>query len=139
MVQIIPFDPSLIDLKKISVWRYLKLFGLNFEDPKVVRGTGRTPLLPLGLEGRNILVKSEYFSPTVSFKDRGTEVMINILSNQKATQIAEDSSGDAGASVAAYAARAGIKAKNFVPAHASPSKHRFPFMVPRSSQYQAIG
>ena len=48
--------------------------------------------------------------------------MINILLHQGATHIAEDSSGNAGASVAAFAARAEMKADIFVPAHASPAK-----------------
>jgi threonine synthase len=61
-------------------------------------------------------------APTASFKDRGTAVMINILAHQGVTHVLDDSSGNAGASVAAYAARAGIRAEVFVPAHASPSK-----------------
>jgi threonine synthase len=48
--------------------------------------------------------------------------MINILVNQGVTHVADDSSGNAGASVAAYAARARMKADIFVPTYASPAK-----------------
>ena len=116
------FDPSLINKGITSIWRYKLLYELDFDTPKILMGAGWTPLLPLMLNGRSIQVKPEYFAPTASFKDRGTELMINILLHQGVTHIAEDSSGNAGASVAAFAARAGMKAEIFVPAHASPAK-----------------
>jgi threonine synthase len=116
------FDPALIDSGVTSVWRYKHLYGLDFDEPKFVMGTGWTPLLPLTLDKIPVWVKPEYFAPTASFKDRGTELMINILAHQGVTHIAEDSSGNAGASVAAFAARAGMEAEIFVPAHASPAK-----------------
>lgn len=116
------FDPLLIDATATSVWRYKKFYDLDFENLIIVSGAGWTPLLPLSLDSTYFLVKPEYFGPTASFKDRGTEVMINILLHQGVTHIAEDSSGNAGASVAAYAARAGLQADIFVPAHASPAK-----------------
>jgi threonine synthase len=116
------FEPELIDGADPSIWRYRRLYGLPFEAPIVRLGAGGTPLLPLELGGREVLVKPEYLAPTSSFKDRGTAVMINILAHQGAEQIIEDSSGNAGASVAAYAARAGMRAEIYVPAHASPAK-----------------
>ena len=116
------FDPALINSAETSVWRYKGLYGLDFDDPTIIMGAGWTPLLPLKLDSCSVLVKPEYFAPTASFKDRGTELMINILQHQGVTHIAEDSSGNAGASVAAFAARAGMKAEIFVPAHASPAK-----------------
>ena len=116
------FDPALIDTAETSVWRYKRLYGLDFDTPKIVMGAGWTPLLPLKLNDTSVFVKPEYFAPTASFKDRGTELMVNILLHQGVNHIAEDSSGNAGASVAAFAARAGIKAEIFVPAHASPAK-----------------
>lgn len=116
------FDPNLIDTAETSVWRYKKLYGLDFDQPKIIMGTGWTPLLPLILNRRQVFVKAEYYSPTASFKDRGTEMMINILAEQGVSHIAEDSSGNAGASVAAFAARSGMKAEIFIPAHTSPAK-----------------
>lgn len=116
------FDPALIDGMDGSVWRYRRLYPLDFEEPVVRLGAGGTPLLPVVLSGHEVLVKVEYLAPTSSFKDRGTEVMINVLAHQGVTQVADDSSGNAGASVAAYAARAGMRAQIFVPAYASPAK-----------------
>lgn len=116
------FDPSLIDTADTSIWRYRRLFGLGFERPAVRLGAGGTPLLPVDLAGRQVQVKVEYLAPTASFKDRGTAVMINLLAHQGVTQVADDSSGNAGASVAAFAARAGMAAEIYVPAHASPAK-----------------
>ncbi len=116
------FDPALIDSADASIWRYQQLYGLPFDAPTVRMGAGGTPLLPVALESGQVLVKPEYFAPTASFKDRGTAIMINILAHQGVTRVADDSSGNAGASVAAFSARAGMQAEVFVPAHASPAK-----------------
>jgi threonine synthase len=116
------FDPGLIGARDTSLWRYRRLLGLPFDAPAVRLGAGWTPLLAHTVEGREIQVKPEYFAPTGSFKDRGTAVMINILAHQGVTHVADDSSGNAGASVAAYAGRAGMRADVFVPAYASPAK-----------------
>ena len=116
------FNPAHIDLPDFSLWRYRRAFGLAFEKPIARLGAGWTPLLPLTFGGREVLFKPEYIAPTASFKDRGTAIMINILAQQGATHVIDDSSGNAGASVAAYAARAGIRAEIFVPAYASPAK-----------------
>lgn len=114
-----PFDPALVDAADYSVWRYRRLYGL---EPTIRLGAGWTPLLRVALAGRDVLLKLEYQSPTASFKDRGTSVMINLLAHQGVRHLVDDSSGNAGASVAAYAAAAGIRAEIFVPAHASPAK-----------------
>jgi threonine synthase len=78
--------------------------------------------LPLTWNGRQVQFKLEFMAPTSSFKDRGTEAMINLLAHQGVTRVCDDSSGNAGASVAAYAARAGMQADVFVPAYASSAK-----------------
>jgi threonine synthase len=110
-----------IDTADFSIWRYRRFLGLGLE-PTVQLGVGWTPLLPQTWDGREVRFKLEYMAPTGSFKDRGTEVMINILAAQGETYIVDDSSGNAGASVAAYAAQAGMRAEIFVPAYASPAK-----------------
>ncbi len=117
-----PFEAEQIDAGDHSVWRYRRLYGLDFEQPSFSMGAGWTPLLPVDFDRQQVWVKPEYFAPTASFKDRGTELMTNILAHQGVTSVAEDSSGNAGASVAAFAARAGMQAEIFVPAHASPAK-----------------
>ena len=116
------FDPALINAADSSLWRYRRFFDLAFKRPIAPLGAGWTPLLPLTFKGREALFKLEYLAPTASFKDRGTAAMINLLAYQGVTCVIDDSSGNAGASVAAYAARAGMQAHIFVPAYASPAK-----------------
>jgi len=60
--------------------------------------------------------------PTGSFKDRGTAVMLNHLLEVGVGPIHEDSSGNAGASIATYAAAAGLACRIFVPATAPRGK-----------------
>ena len=60
--------------------------------------------------------------PTGSFKDRGAAVLVSWLAEQGVQHVVEDSSGNAGAALAAYCARAGIAVDLYVPATASPEK-----------------
>ena len=53
------------------------------------------------------------------FKDRGASVMLSLLREQGVTEVLEDSSGNGGAAVAAYAAAGGMAATIFVPASTS--------------------
>jgi threonine synthase len=88
----------------------------------VTLGEVTTPLVETELDGLRFHCKVEYLSPTGSFKDRGTAVLVSVLRALGVTEVVEDSSGNAGASLAAYTARAGIACRIFVPAHASTVK-----------------
>ncbi len=94
--------------------------------PPILLGEGHTPLLRsqwLGPQlGLDLWYKYEGGNPTGSFKDRGASVLVSTLQAMGAKAVADDSSGNAGAALAAYAARAGLKATLFVPDHASPRK-----------------
>ena len=95
--------------------------------PPVTLGEGNTPVVPLpniaDFLGLNSLHgKLEFASPTGSFKDRGTAVMLAAARHFAIDEIVEDSSGNAGASVAAYSARCGIKAHIFAPDSAPRAK-----------------
>jgi threonine synthase len=95
----------------------------------VTLSEGDTPCVELtaaaGLMGlRRLVGKLEFLSPTGSFKDRGTTVMMSVARELGVRELVEDSSGNAGASVSAYAARAGIKAHIFAPAGAPAAKLR---------------
>ena len=90
-------------------------------------GEGNTPCVELPSIGKllglsRLYGKLEFVNPTGSFKDRGTAIMISVAKEQGVTEFVEDSSGNAGASVAAYAARADIEAHIFAPASAPPGK-----------------
>lgn len=116
------FDQGKIDLQDYSIWRYRRLFGLDFVEPSFRLGVGWTPLVTLDFRRRPVIFKLEFLSPSGSFKDRGMSVMVNILVSEGVKQVADDSSGNAGASLAAHTARAGIKAEIYVPSYASPAK-----------------
>jgi len=66
--------------------------------------------------------KLEYVFPTGSFKDRGATTTLSRAVELGVEKVIEDSSGNAGASIATYAARAGIDADIYVPAAVKQSK-----------------
>lgn len=117
-----PLSTEAIDKDIKSIWRYNAFFPQEIRKIQGSLGAGFTPLLSCKIHNRNVQLKLDYLMPTGSFKDRGVELMMNALAAKGVKHVAEDSSGNAGASVAAYAARLGIKASIFAPAHASPMK-----------------
>ena len=93
----------------------------------IALGEGNTPSVNLDSIGKRLGVerlyaKLEMMNPTGSFKDRGTAVMMSVAKEFGVSEVVEDSSGNAGASVAAYAARAGIQAHIFAPSSAPVAK-----------------
>ncbi len=82
-------------------------------------GEGMTPVVRLD---ENVLLKMDYFMPTLSFKDRGAAVLMAHCKAIGVDSVVQDSSGNAGNSVAAYAAKAGIRCEIFVPEGTSPKK-----------------
>jgi threonine synthase len=110
-----------VDTRVRSQWRYAAALPRPVDRP-VSLGEGCTPLLPFDVDGVPLSVKPEWFNPTASFKDRGTTVMMSVLAAQGVTGMLEDSSGNGGSSVAAYAAAAGIRATILAPESTSPAK-----------------
>jgi threonine synthase len=104
-----------------SLWRYAAALPFAIARP-VTMGEGMTPLIERRWDGARALFKLEWFAPTGSFKDRGASVMISALRQQGVTRLLEDSSGNGGAAVAAYAAAAGMTAKILAPADTAPAK-----------------
>ncbi len=90
--------------------------------PSVSLGEGRTPLVWSEFDGRRVALKCEFQNPTGSFKDRGAAALVSELAARGISEVVEDSSGNAGAALAAYCARAGIRATVFVPESASGPK-----------------
>ncbi|RME07052.1 MAG: pyridoxal-phosphate dependent enzyme [Anaerolineae bacterium] len=105
-----------------GIWRFRPSFEGMGELPPVTLGEGDTPLVWAEVLGEPVAFKLEYLNPTGSFKDRGTAVLVSWLTRRGVGLAVEDSSGNAGASFAAYAARAGIKARIYVPSYASGPK-----------------
>ena len=98
-----------------SLWRYAAALPFPVAEP-VTMGEGLTPLVARDWDGQRALFKLEWMSPTGSFKDRGASVMLSLLKAQGIRRVLEDSSGNGGAAIAAYAAAAGMEAKILVPA-----------------------
>lgn len=110
-----------IALEERSLWRYraaLRLPAAGFS----TLGEGWTPLVPSTFAGRAVWMKCEHMMPSGSFKDRGTAVLFNYLKQSGIRQILEDSSGNAGASYATYAAALGLDCRIMVPASAPAAK-----------------
>jgi threonine synthase len=107
-----------IDRESYSVWRYAKGF-LASARHAVSLGEGWTPLISREWDGVRVLMKLEFMMPTGSFKDRGMTVMLSHLKSRGIDYVLEDSSGNAGASLSAYAAAAGMRCRILVPETAS--------------------
>ncbi|MFP3310474.1 MAG: pyridoxal-phosphate dependent enzyme [Caldivirga sp.] len=82
-------------------------------------GEGATPMV----NRRGYYFKLEYLNPTGSFKDRGWALALSVLGND--VTVVEDSSGNAGLSLAAYSMVKGVRARIYVPRGASEAKKRF--------------
>jgi len=120
-----PFDPAAIDRDATTIWRYRAMLPVNPPGNRILSlGEGFSPLVNTEVAGHSFLAKLEYLAPTASYKDRGTAALVNHLLELGIDDIVEDSSGNAGASLAAYAAAARIRARVFVPAYAAPGKKR---------------
>ena len=114
------FSPEDIDRDEWSIFRYRKFMALSGKAWRQVSlGEGMTPVIPLT---QNVLLKMDYFMPTLSYKDRGAAVLMAHCKELGVKQVVQDSSGNAGNSIAAYAARAGIDCEIFVPEGTSPKK-----------------
>lgn len=108
----------------MGIGRYRAGFPLAPEARWHSLGEGGTPLVSIDIDQRTIYFKCEYQNPTGSFKDRGAAVLTSALADAGVEEAIEDSSGNAGAAFAAYAARAGIRARIFIPDYASGPKQR---------------
>ncbi len=92
---------------------------------------GGTPLIQSNDE-KNFMFKYEGVNPTCSFKDRGSAVEISKAKEFGVKEVVCASTGNMGASVAAYCARAGIKATIYVPKFAPrPKVHQIKMMGAR--------
>ncbi|MCY4117660.1 MAG: threonine synthase [Caldilineaceae bacterium] len=118
-----PFDPDKIEDHNPGHWRYLPMLPVVAPGRELHSlGEGWTPLIEDTWLEQPIYWKFEGLMPSGSYKDRGVSVIINWLVGQGVRTVMDDSSGNAGASLACYAARAGLFARIFVPAYAPQPK-----------------
>lgn len=105
-----------------GVWRFRELVMPDATDTQIAsQGEGITPLYArptvaawAGIDG--LLLKHEGFNPTGSFKDRGMTAAVTQARRTGATVAACASTGNTSASLASYAALAGMRAVVLVPA-----------------------
>lgn len=116
--------PDLNDLtpRPCSIWRYREALPALEDEYIITFNEGYTPIITIKYHDIPIWLKLDFLCPTGSYKDRGTSVMISCLKQTGIKSVVEDSSGNAGASIAAYAGRAGMKCTVFVPSDTSPGK-----------------
>ncbi|MBR0382952.1 MAG: threonine synthase [Eubacterium sp.] len=119
------FKPPRFNLKDVdksewSMFRYRKFMALGDDSWRTVTlGEGMTPIVRFD---DKVMLKMDYFMPTLSFKDRGAAVLMSHCKSIGVDKVVQDSSGNAGNSVAAYGAKAGIECEIFVPEGTSPKK-----------------
>ena len=124
----VDFEVEKIRAENYTLWRYEEFFPYVKEREITTLGEGWTPLVKFS---NNAYFKLESLNPTGSFKDRGSAVLVSALHKlviEAKAYISEDSSGNAGASIAAYSACSGLKARIYVPENVSgPKYHQIRF------------
>ena len=114
------FTADGIDRAEWSQFRYHRYMALNGDAWRAVSmGEGMTPVIRFD---DDVLLKMYDLMPTLSFKDWGSAVLVAHCKSIGVEKVVQDSSGNAGNSVAAYCARAGIACEIFVPEGTSPKK-----------------
>ncbi len=115
-------DPESFDSRD-GLWSF-EAFLPTGNDPadRVTLGEGMTPLV--AADAWDASFKLDYVFPTGSFKDRGATTTLTRAVELGVDRVVEDSSGNAGAAIATYAARAGIDAEIYVPADVKDAKLR---------------
>ena len=100
-----------------GLWTFFEFLPI---EPHVTLHEGFTPLVDA--PAFDAAFKLEYVFPTGSFKDRGATTTLSRAVELGVEKVVEDSSGNAGAAIATYAARAGLEADVYVPADVKQSK-----------------
>jgi len=116
------FNCKVISQRKPTMWRYREAIPIADDAHIVSFEEGFTPLLEISFDGRPVLVKQDHLFPTGSYKDRGATVLISKVKELGIAEVVEDSSGNAGAAIAGYCARAGIRCQIFLPSDTSAGK-----------------
>ena len=107
--------------REATMWRYHELLPVREQAFIASLGEGMTPLLPAprlaprDIEGARLLVKDEGQNPTGSFKARGMAAAVSRAVELGIRGLVTPTAGNAGAAMAAYAARAGLPAYVIAP------------------------
>ncbi len=109
-----------------GIWRWRELLPLEDLAYKVTLGEGETPLLHLSAIGsklgfKKLYLKEEGRNPSGSFKARGFSVAVSKALENNQKKLILPSAGNAGGALAAYTARANLRAKIILPKNTLPS------------------
>ncbi|NMC08001.1 MAG: pyridoxal-phosphate dependent enzyme [Candidatus Lokiarchaeota archaeon] len=110
-----------------SMWKFLPFLPLGHSENIVSIGEGATPLLEANnlktdLKIKSLLLKNETINPTGSYIDRQIALGVSVAKELGYERAISLSTGNVGASVAAYSARAGFKSLCIVPSHYKAAK-----------------
>jgi len=108
---------AILASRPAGMWKWRELLPLPDGVEPVSLGEPETPLVALTKTGGlNLLVKDEGRLPTGSFKARGLAMAVSMAKHFGVHRIAMPTNGNAGAALAAYGARAGMKTLVICPA-----------------------
>src|SRR5499426_1663453 len=113
-------DKEALARRPRDLWRYRELLPVRRARDIVSLGEPVTPIMAMPrlaktLNATEILVKDESRLPTGSFKARGLAMAVSMAKALRVTHMAMPTNGNAGAALAAYASRAGIRTTVFCP------------------------
>jgi threonine synthase len=113
-------DRDEISQRPKGMWRWRELLPVINEENIVFLGEGDVALLRVPNLGRelglaNLFVKDESTNPTGSFKARGLAAAVSKAKELGVKKVIIPTAGNAGGAMAAYAARAGLKAMIYMP------------------------
>ena len=113
------YKKNLVSENLRSIWRY-SILPLSWEN-SVSLGEGMTPLdkasnlsTSIGFKGK-LFLKNEAMNPTGSFIDRGVSVVVSYALSHGYKKVVTASPGNLGASLSAYAAKAGMESLIYIP------------------------
>ncbi|NIM20316.1 MAG: threonine synthase [Candidatus Latescibacteria bacterium] len=106
--------------REMTLWRYRELLPIRDSENMLSLGEGYTPIIKAERLARefgttNLFIKDESHNPTGSFKDRGLSVAVSRARELGATSLSIPTAGNAGGSMSAYSALAGLPAYVFMP------------------------
>lgn len=117
-----PKADNFIDKNYTGVWRYKWFLPLVEPNNLITVKEGNTPLLTYKSSLKNVLIKQEQLFISGSYKDRGATVLISMLKQLGIKHAVQDSSGNAGASIAMYCAMAKVNCDIYIPKNTSIAK-----------------
>lgn len=116
------FPRDKINKRKPTLWRYREALPVRHDVRIISFDEGFTPLVFVRFQSYRVGVKLEFLFPTGSFKDRGATVLVSKINELGIKEVVGDSSGNAGAAIAAYCAAARIGCNMYVPESISAAK-----------------